>query len=52
MTRKLHGILVDLIKHNERIQKIYQLVFNAIFRFVGFFIAKDENLVLLSSYGG
>ena len=52
MTRKLHGILVDLIKHNERIQKIYQLVFNAIFRFVGLFIAKDENLVLLSSYGG
>ena len=52
MTRKLHGILADLIKHNESIQKIYQLVFNAIFRFVGFFIAKDENLVLLSSYGG
>ena len=52
MKSKLHGILANLIKHNTLIQRIYQLVFNALFRFVGFLVSKDERLVLLSSYGG
>ena len=44
--------LIYILKHNTVLQKIYKVCMSLVFRFLGFFIPTDENLVLISSFMG
>lgn len=48
----MHDKIAWLIKHVPFIQWLYQKVMSFVFRVMGLFIPLDDNLVLLSSYGG
>lgn len=40
------------LKHNDKIQYVYKLCFNSVFRFFGLFVKTDDSLVLINNYGG
>lgn len=40
------------LKHNSKIQFIYKLCFNSLFKFLGMFVKTDETLILINNYGG
>jgi CDP-glycerol glycerophosphotransferase len=41
-----------ILKHNVLIQKSYKFLLSFLFRFIGFFIKTDKNLILFNSFGG
>ncbi len=44
--------LIYLLKHNSLAQRLYRIVFNFMFRFIGLFVKTDPNLVLFISLMG
>lgn len=48
----MHDRLTYLIKHNRIIQFLYRHIMSFVFKTLGLFIKQDEQLVLLSSFGG
>ncbi len=44
--------IIYLLKHNAVFQKIYRIVFSALFKFVGVFVKTDSDLVVFISYMG
>lgn len=48
----MHDKIAWLIKHVPIIQFVYKTTLSGLFQFLGLFIKVDEDLVLLSSYGG
>lgn len=44
--------VIFILKHNSALQKLYCVIMSFLFRFLGFFIKTDDNLILFVSFMG
>lgn len=48
----MKNVIINIIKSNRFIYKLYENIFNIIFGFLKIFIKTDEKIILINSFGG